>query len=54
MKKVQPIPVKFVGMPAAMRCKCPDKECTGWRASVSNGGGHVSYERAMELLRGQR
>jgi len=47
-------PVRFVGAKAAIECRCPDKECTGWRASTSNGGGHITFDRAMDLLREQR
>lgn len=53
-KKVVPPPVHFAGMPAAVRCMCPEAACTRWRASKSKGGGHVSYARAMELLAAQR
>ena len=52
-KKVDPLPVKHVGMPAARQCRCPDKDCSGWRASRSNGGGHITRERASELLQEQ-
>lgn len=35
----------------AFICHCPDKDCTGWRRAASLGGGHVTYEEAMALLR---
>jgi hypothetical protein len=38
---------------AAMQCRCPDADCTGWRASMDHGGGHVTRERAMHLLGGR-
>jgi hypothetical protein len=37
-------------MTSAFQCRCPDKDCTGWRASVSHGGGHIPRDRAMEIL----
>lgn len=37
--------------PLAMQCRCPDQACTGWRAVVSAGGGHITRENAMRLLR---
>jgi hypothetical protein len=35
----------------AIHCRCPDVDCTGWRKVPSLGGGHVSREDAMALLR---
>ena len=36
----------------ASQCRCPDVDCTGWRAAVSAGGGHVTRDGAMVLLGG--
>lgn len=37
-------------VPVALRCRCPDPDCTGWLKVPSLGGGHVTRAKAMELL----
>lgn len=38
----------------AYECRCPDKDCTGWRKVPSLGGGHIPRDEAMDLLRRAR
>src|SRR5262245_27680831 len=42
----QPLPIH-----AAFECRCPDKDCTGWRQHARLGGGHITRDEAMALLR---
>jgi hypothetical protein len=34
----------------AFECRCPDKDCTGWRKSASLGGGHITRVEAIKLI----
>lgn len=36
----------------ALVCRCPDPACTGYRAVVSVGGGHVTRAQAGRLWAG--